>query len=182
MKDYNHLIHRHRFAAWAAARAAQRGFARASVVCLVSALESSWLPDSLHAALASISTAAQFDALHSSTCRRLVETLCANCQNATYGRAAKLFAVYLKSMVVVGTESESALARHAHPPIDRVLLQAIATDQSLGKDLRQFCRSISWTRLDEARYFRLIAALRAENLDSPSFWMLERYWKLTDEE
>jgi hypothetical protein len=42
----------------------------------------------------------------------------------TYGRAAKLVAVYLKATVIIGGNWDTPFGRTMHPPIDRVFPSA----------------------------------------------------------
>ena len=97
---------------------------------------------------------------------------------ATFGRAAKLIAIYLKSMVVLAGRHETPLGRTLHPPIDSILLTALADDEDAGfRDAsRQLWRRTRWTKLDETDYAEIIQSMRTERLDDP-FWGIERYWK-----
>jgi len=93
-----------------------------------------------------------------------------------YGRAAKLVAMYLKGMVVVGHHSKTPLARIAHPPIDSILLDGIARCDCVPAATRRLCRSTAWTKLDSDRYYSLIKEIKANVPDIDPFWRLERYW------
>lgn len=123
---YGLAEHRHRFAVWAAARAAQRGFT--TVRNLRDALQAT----DIRAVLASPSTfeysATQFDELHRRWCLSICTSLAdrgLSKEKRTYGRAAKLVAVYLKAIVMMGDQCDSRFARNMHPPIDRILLQGL---------------------------------------------------------
>lgn len=94
----------------------------------------------------------------------------------SFGRAAKLVAIYIKSMVVNGPDFESSLAQHAHPPIDRYLLDGIIAEAKDVTDAqKKRWKKISWTQLDEAPYYALVDELRALPEATP-FWSLERFW------
>ncbi len=83
---YNLSEHRHRFSVWAAARAAQRGFT--TIDNLRDALELTDIRTFLEGRVAEPISSEQFmDGLTE-----------AGVQNVSFGRAAKLVAVYLKSM------------------------------------------------------------------------------------
>ena len=97
-------------------------------------------------------------------------------QEATYGRAAKMVAIYLKTRVVCSLDHESPLRELAHPPIDWVLLKALAADDSFSKAHRALWRQTKWTRLDAPAYARVIESLRVEGLDSGGFWRVEKWW------
>jgi len=178
---YDLFTHRHNFAVWAAARAAQRGFT--NVQNLKVALEASgvqrFLPDPDFININCV----RFEELHKSWCSAIVASLNASgVQNVTYGRAAKLLAIYLKAMVVTGGFGYSVIARCIHPPIDRRLLQALASDARYDERQRNNWRQTNWTQLDENGYYKLIEQLRKTLSPEIPFWMLEEYWTASDEE
>jgi hypothetical protein len=97
----------------------------------------------------------------------------------TFGRAAKLVAVYLKATVVVGGDPETSLARVAHPPIDRILLQNLARAEELDSPHQRAWARTNWTQLSEDAYYELIVQLRACLKAGEPLWHLERYWTVT---
>src|SRR2546425_8459467 len=106
--------HRHRFAVWAAARAAQRGFT--TVGNLRAALESTDIRKSLFLPPTLQSSAAQFDKLHEGWCSAIQAFLDdRKIRDASYGRAAKLVAVYLKASIILGDACDTPFGRNAHP-------------------------------------------------------------------
>ena len=114
--------HRHRFAAWAAARAAQRQFT--TVARLRSALDAANIRERLTVPETYHLSPTQFDAVHRTWCKAICDSLSqASVAHVAYGRAAKLVAVYLKTVVLIGEGCETALGRCLHPPIDRTLLR-----------------------------------------------------------
>ncbi|MCG3177996.1 MAG: hypothetical protein BIFFINMI_00319 [Phycisphaerae bacterium] len=181
-EDYSHFVHRHRFASWAAARAAQRGWAGGKVAAIVAAIERSDLPRFLQTPETWPTEAGAFDAVHRQWCQAILGNLLASSPSTTFGRVAKVVAVYLKGMVVVGPDFASGLAKVIHPPIDGRLLKAIAEDPCVDSTIREACRSTNWTDLDENTYYTMIAAFRECGMDQPAFWMLERYWTPADAE
>jgi hypothetical protein len=102
--------------------------------------------------------------------------------SVTYGRAAKLVAVYLKAMVIMGDVVNTPLGMSMHPPIDRILLQKLATSPRIHSPHKTAWRSTSWTQLTAQGYYRLIAQLREVIPDDAPFWMLEEYWSPTENE
>ena len=58
-------------------------------------------------------------------------------EDVTFGKAAKLLAIYLKSMIIVGGHHESPFARVAAPPIDEILLRRLAADHSFDRKHRR---------------------------------------------
>lgn len=168
--------HRHRFAAWAAARAAQRGFT--SVGHLRNALESTSIRTVLASADAYSADEAVFAGWHRDWCATICQHLAGQGNaNVTYGRAAKLIAIYLKAMVLMGTGATTPLGRVMHPPIDRILLQALAASPRVVSPHKAAWRTTSWTQLDEAAYYTLIGQLRTALPASEPFWALEEYWQ-----
>jgi len=177
-RTYSFFTHRHNFAVWAAARASQRSFTSVSI--LKAALEASELPQGIQDPSKWPTCADQFDIFHRFYCSRIADHLrTAGVANVSYGRAAKLVAVYLKSTVVVSEHARSTFADIIHPPIDRTLLQNLAKDPRFDQQFRRRCRSLSWTGLSELDYFALIDEFRRNELDKPAFWMIERYWDPT---
>lgn len=172
------LTHRHNFAVWAAARAAQRGFT--SVAILKAALESSGLPGEISDSSKWPECPEQFDVFHRLFCTKIMDQLrTTKVGNVTYGRAAKLVAIYLKAMIVCSEHDGAAFAKVIHPPIDRVLLHNLSRDDSFDRQLRRHWGNVTWTSLSESEYFKLIGQFRKSGLDTPAFWMLERYWNPT---
>ena len=119
---------------------------------------------------------------HGKWCNSIVEFLAdAVVQNTSFGRAAKLVAVYLKSMVVVGPHSTSNLARVAHPPIDRILLRGLTKIPGLPQHAKNTFRSTNWTTLSAEDYYPLIELIRESVPEIDPFWRLEQYWTVTQE-
>lgn len=176
---YDLSEHRHRFAVWAAARAAQRGFT--TVKSLRDALEATDIRETLSASQTLQLSAVEFDALHRRWCSSICSTLNQRqIANVTYGRAAKLVAVYLKATVIMGDGCNSSLGRNLHPPIDRILLHGLASSEKVASPYKAAWRSINWTQLDEAAYDRLIGQLRAAIFGDAPFWTIEEYWGPSD--
>jgi hypothetical protein len=178
---YDLAEHRHRFAVWAAARAAQRGFT--SIKRLRGALEATSIRADLRAPDTLALERAGFDEIHLGWCRSICTTLNGwNVQKVAFGRAAKLVAVYLKAMVLMGGDWDTPLARCMHPPLDRILLQALAatSDDAISSPHKGAWRRINWTRLDEAAYYQLIHQMRAVKPPILPFWRIEEYWQPSD--
>lgn len=176
--DYSYFTHKHNFAVWASARAAQRGFT--SVAVLRDALEQSGVVEFLRDPNSLNVSQASFDALHAEWCRSVMRRLRRKqVRNVTFGRAAKLIAVYLKTMVVIGADPQSSLATVGHPPIDRILLRSLARAGEIKSPAKREWARINWTELDETGYRRLIKQLRACWADDEPMWHLEKHWSVT---
>ena len=177
MKEtYTIEIHRHNFAAWAAARAAQRSFT--NVDNLKNALEQCGVREFVLNTASKNTTAEQYKALHSEWCNGIIGYLDSiGIDNASFGRAAKLVAIYVKAMVVV-CDSDCELSKVAYPPIDGLILKSISKDRALPKELRQKCTKMKWTQLDEKSYDELIFDLKKYVISDQPMWILERYWSV----
>lgn len=172
--EYSEYSHRHNFSIWAAARAAQRGFT--NVEMLRNALERC----GIDIYIKSPCQKCDFDDSHKKWCNSICDYLNEKgVKNVTYGRAAKLVNVYLKSMVVLNDLSGEE-AGYIHPPLDRILLQNIARNPGLEKSAKKTIKKSNWTQLEEKGYFDLIAILKEINGNQP-FWMIEEYWTVTNE-
>jgi hypothetical protein len=175
---YDLYRHRHNFSVWAAARAAQRRLT--TVDNLRAALEHSDVVRFIRDHGGDEINADAFAAKHRIWCDSIVEYLTrAGVQNVKFGRAAKLVAVYIKSMVVIGPLAGSSLARVAHPPIDRILLQNLSRIQISDASVRTKFRTTNWTDLDCHQYYALIEMIRKSFPDLGEFWRLEEHWTVT---
>jgi len=176
--SYTIAEHHHRFAAWAAARAALRGLADIRTGTISHALEHCGVVGVVDTRARWPTSVAVFDAAHRDWCQALLKDLrSAGTGNASYGRAAKVLAIYLKSRIVLGGHHAHAFAKVIHPPIDRILLQGIAEhvcagNQALAKQLR----TTTWTTLTAGAYYDLIDRLRGADLDRRAFWGIEQFW------
>lgn len=177
---YGIVEHRHRFSVWAAARATQRGFT--TVEKLRRALESSGVVEFLSTYDDESIDAVSFEELHRKWCRDIMSWLInAGVEKVTFGRAAKLIGIYLKSIVVLGAGYGSTLSRVAHPPIDGILLSRVAVSPSVVSEYKGEWARVRWTKLDEKAYYCLIGQLRNILAPDEPFWMLEQYWTVTDD-
>ena len=175
---YDLFEHRHNFSVWAAARAAQRGFT--NVDNLRKAIEQCGVKEFLRQADALDTSAGEFEDRHRTWCGSVQCFLCdQGVNNSTYGRAAKLIAVYLKSMVVIVAPGTSSLAQVAHPPIDRILLQNLSRSDEVESDHKAKWGNVNWTQLDAEAYYILIEQLRDVLPPEAPFWVLEQYWTVT---
>lgn len=175
---YNHFQHRHNFAVWCAARAVQRGFTKSLV--LKDALEKSGVVEFIRDNHETAISQQAFDGHHEKWCTSILATWERNhVEGASYGRAAKLLAVYLKSMIVVQVKA-SSLSDVAHPPIDRIILQNISKDKDVHHPNKGQWKEINWTQLDKPEYKRLVHDFR-QLFNGKPFWAIEKYWAIPDD-
>jgi hypothetical protein len=93
-----------------------------------------------------------------------------------------MVAVYLKATVIMGGGADTPVGSSIHPPIDRTLLQKLATSPKIRSPHQTAWRKTSWTQLGESEYYTLIAQLREVVPRGVPFWMLEEYWNATEDE
>lgn len=148
MEDpYCIVQHRHNFAIWAAARAAQRGFA--STELLGQALNEcgiqSFASDPQLGTDEKNQANAQelFDKMHSEWSEKIISFLEGKgVKNVTYGRAAKLVNIYLKCMLVL-PECFPYVTMVVHPPIDRILLQRLSKKADVLPGLQRKFKNVA---------------------------------------
>lgn len=179
---YDIAEHRHRFAAWAAARAAQRGWKGATVPVLKRALEQCGVTSFVQNEEWDSVTAEHYDVQHRQWCRQAICSLeTAGVQESTFGRAAKLIAIYVKSFVVLGNGTETALARVAYPPIDNILLENLSKSNEIPSPHKRGWGALKWTKLDLRAHEQLIRQLRSVLSPGEPFWKLERFWTVSNQ-
>jgi hypothetical protein len=175
---YTHFQHRHNFAVWCAARAVQRGFAKSLV--LKDALEKAGVAGFIRDNHETTLSQQEFDQYHEEWCESILAAWKKNhVKGASYGRAAKLLAVYLKSMIVVQA-NRSGLSDVAHPPIDRIILHNISKDEHIHHPNKGQWKEINWTQLDKHAYKRLICDFR-QVFNGKPFGAIEKYWSISDD-
>ena len=177
MKPYDLHEHRHRYACWCAARAVQRGWSGVTTSLVGEAVAASGVASTLAASPKRWPTTADvYDRAHATWCDQAREFLeDQGTRDVSWGRVAKVMAIYVKTMVVIGGYDDHAMAIVAHPPVDRLLLQALARDESSPRDQRALWRRTKWTQLDQEGYDEIIDSLRVACAGEP-FWCLEAYW------
>ena len=168
--DYPHSTHLHRYACWAAARAAQRRFSGGTTAKVIQILESCGFQESVAELHDSQPSRHAYDEWHFATVMQLQDAFKQQGIVATHGQVAKIIAIYLKTVYVIRFP-DSALAHVAHPPIDRILLMNVRN----SKETKSFSGSINWTQFDRASYQEAVEYLRSETEGRP-FWEIEKFW------
>jgi len=95
----------------------------------------------------------------------------------THGVAGKLINVYLKCRFVFGRYYSHQRVRSLHPPIDDVLLTTLG-DRNVGgyaEHWRQ-ARRTRWSKLSSEQHEELIGLMR-QSLKGEPLWKIEEYWK-----
>jgi len=159
--------HKHNFAIWTAARAAQRGYT--STENIAAAINASGLPK--FAKHLNVNTQAEFDQKHKEIAHQIIKSLKSSVGVCTYGRAAKIIAIYLKTFVIMDQSISAKGVEFIHPPIDRILLKNLHKREKSLK-LNRY----TWSRLEESEYFELIEKIKTLVPEDKPFWWLEEYW------
>ena len=153
--NYTFTEHLHNYAVWTAARAVSRNFTDTKTIKI--AIEKTGLKGLIDSK--EVFTVDSFDCFHRESANSIINYLKSVDQKlidkATYGRAAKIIAIYIKTISVVRDSGISNLSKIAHPPIDRILLTNAG---KVYKDLG--LNKINWTQLTENKYFELIKKFR----------------------
>ena len=120
-------------------------------------------------------SAEEYDKFHSLCASELIESFKKlECNygienSLTYGRAAKIIAIYLKTCVVFCKNSKCNKSNVIHPPIDGTLLLNLSKIESL-----KCLKSKTWTTLNEDMYWKIISQIRQHF--NKSDWTIEEYW------
>jgi len=161
-EKYNFNQHRHNFAVWTAARAVQRNFTTTENIA--KAIEKSGLRDFVES-YKNISKG-KFNDFHVECAKKLIKSL--RVQKCTYGIAAKIIAIYLKTALIVYNKGQNCGS--IHPPLDRILI----TNFIKYNKIKEYTYK-PWTQLNNKDYWELIALI--EKYNSNIDWRLEQYWK-----
>lgn len=169
--------HKHRFAAWAASRAASTKTCRFNVLQGKNILEAIGLKELL-ADPDLLPGPAEIDARH----REWREAALAAAKNKDltgfgHGIAAKLINVYLKSAFVCAGHEGHASVAALHPPIDSLLLDELYESNVGGlSDHWAKARKARWSKFSSEQYEAVIAAIRVAMPDE-ALWKVESRWR-----
>ena len=177
---YNIHTHCHRFAAWAASRAASVSpVCRFTVETGKKLLESIGLNDAALTTPEALPDHETIDLVH----RQWRDTMLRNANDEglstfTHGVAAKLINVYLKCRFVCGGYVEHPKVQCLHPPIDSLLLTSLAKEKQFIVQSKVFndARKQRWSNFNSDEYEKVIHALKLALKGAP-LWHAEEFWK-----
>jgi hypothetical protein len=169
--------HKHRYAAWAASRAASTKTCRFEVLIGKEIIEEIGL-DKLISDPAKLPSPEKTDSEH----RLWRETAIKAAENRGlvgfgHGVAAKLINVYLKGAFVCAGHEAHPNVVALHPPIDSLLLDELYLNNvgGLKKDWA-LARKLRWSKFDSSQYEAVIKSIRKSMSNSP-LWKVESYWR-----
>ena len=167
-------VHSHRFAVWTAARAATRGMKGGTTKNVKNSIEDANLRSFVE--IVNIDTPiSSFDVYkkhHDKYCKKIINYFKDIGIRCTYGRAAKIIAIYIKTRIL--STEDHRLMNFAFPPIDSILLENLAKEYPKLKDLKK----VKWTQLESKKYNDIIARLNDEwcMKKQKKMWEIEDYW------
>ena len=168
--------HRHKFAAWAASRAASVKGCRFKVEIGRSLLEAAGLhtfaetPDRLPDNIDHGRKAWRQTIIDRGTAKYGLEI--------SHGVAAKLINVYLKSLLVCGGYHSYEKVKAIHPPIDSLLLSELAENNIGGlREIWKLYANIRWSRLSSEEYEDLIENIKTVVKPGSGLLSIEEYWR-----
>jgi len=168
--------HRHRFAAWAASRAASVAPNRFKVEHGVEMIKIAGLPD-LFASPDNLPSPDQIDYAHRAWRTSIITAADRQYKlTLSHGVAAKLINIYFKAGFVCGGHHDHPRVQALHPPIDSLLLIALAKayDGKLGQRFKA-AQTKKWSKFNSREYEALIGDIR-EAMNGKPLWMMEEHW------
>lgn len=175
--SYTIVKHKHRFAAWAASRAASVNGCRFTVEHGRRILEGA----RLHKTARTVDDLPQpsgFDRRHRRWRKGVIRAAQEYQPAFTHGVAAKLINIYLKSVFICGGNHEDPRIKAIHPPIDSLLLDALYRNDIGGRRCEwQTARKIRWSKLDCEQYEDVISSIRQTVPEGSGLWEIEEYWQ-----
>lgn len=168
-------IHQHRFAAWAASRAASVKGCRFSVEKGRTVLEACGF-NAAFSSPAKLPAAVKTDAQHRRWRAKAIRAAGSLGLSFTHGVAAKLINIYLKCRFVCGGHYKHPRVCRLHPPIDDVLLRRLARLDIGGFASHwRHARGKRWSKFSQQDYESVIELMRRCSKRKP-LWMIEEHW------
>lgn len=163
---YNLSEHTHRYAIWTASRAVQRSWTTTSKISQV--IGKIKLKE-LVSEMEKLTSQSEFDSLHKRICNSMISEFDLLKIKASYGRVAKILAIYLKTSVIIKAKENNEFLKFIYPPIDRILLKNLPPNVEFKE-----VKKLNWTQLDFEKYWSLVNEIR-EKLGIFD-WRLEIAW------
>ena len=173
---YGIEVHQHRFAAWAACRAASVVNCRFDVGRGRAILETCGFTASF-CRPEQLPKPEAVDDAHRQWRADVMRAATSCGLPFTHGVAAKLVNIYLKSRFVCGGHHTNARVASLHPPIDSVLLNGLA-EASVGGHRQEWKQAAKtrWSKFGSDDYEQVIALIR-HSLKGAPLWTVEEHWK-----
>jgi len=177
-KTMNYCInqHTHLYAAWAASRGASVMGCRFRVEQGRELLESCGFTPSVSRPK-QLPNLKSIDESHKTWRQQMIKAARQHNLKMTHGVAAKLINLYLKCRFVCGGYHDHPRVRNLHPPIDSVMLKALAKANVGGfeTDWKKL-QDQKWSKLNSTQYEKAIQLIR-HCMDDEPLWKIEEYWQ-----
>lgn len=172
--NYSIDVHKHRFAAWAASRAASVNGCRFPVEEGKIILEKAGIKELIYGP-DRLPLPQDIDIAHRDWRAKVIKA--AVNYPFTHGVAAKLINIYLKACFVCGGYHEHERVRTLHPPIDSLLLEELSKE-NIGGRRRVWDEAIKirWSKFSSDQYEKVIVNIR-QAMEAAPLWEVEKYWR-----
>ena len=173
-ENYTIPEHIHRFGVWTAARAASTSRLKNSEVDQLFSMVR--LKDSVNDLRNQTISDTEYMKWFKNICDKIIKAIpkinCGDFKEGrfSFGLAAKLVSIYIKTVEVIPTNGTSNLSRVAYPPIDNFLLKNIKKYHAINLPL-------NWSTFTWDTYKKWINELSEIKKDEP-WWKLEEYWEI----
>ena len=175
--QYNIDEHKHRLAAWGGATGASASsLCRFKVELGIEILERSGFTSQF--GLQDLPAPKHFDSEHTKWRDKVITEAGSNGLTFSHGIAAKMINCYLKVRFVCGGDHDHERVKWLHPPIDALLLNALAEDNfgGHGRQWRKF-HNARWSKFNSPTYQDVIALMRRSLPAGEPLWKIEQHWK-----
>jgi hypothetical protein len=175
-KDYTIEEHIHRYGKWTAARAASSG--RFSNLEISACIDQVRLRQRLERLKKQEISHKQYEnwfiqiVSELQACLQSIANTTTRKRNASFGIAAKVVSIYLKTAEILPSKGLSNVSEVAYPPIDSVLLI------KLNRKFKLELKSTAWSKFDKEDYTEVLQKLRKINLEIGG-WQLEEWWDIS---
>lgn len=175
--SYSIEEHKHRYAAWAASRAASTKTCRFEVKIGKEIIEETGL-NNVISSPDKLPIPEKIDAVHKIWREKAIQAAeKRGLVGFGHGVAAKLINVYLKGVFVcAGHENHPSVAA-LHPPIDSLLLDELYFNNVGGlKSDWSTARKLRWSKFDSSQYESVIQSIKKAMSTKP-LWKVESFWR-----
>lgn len=169
--------HKHTSAAWAAATGA-----RASKLCRFPVSTGKQILEeagfNARFTVADLPPPVRLDEQHAEWRENIIKKAKGKNIPFTHGIAAKLINSYLKDRFLCGGDHENERVKSLHPPIDALLLDALARSNYGGyaEEWRKF-HDKRWSKFESATYQAVINLVRRALPAGEPLWKIEEHWR-----
>lgn len=174
--------HRHRFATWAAGRAATVKGNRFRVEIGKAVIETIEL-NKIGYSIDNLPSPEEFDGMHRRWREQIIEAASRHINSKgepyafTHGVAAKLINIYLKLIFVCGRDYEHPKVKAIHPPVDGLILDSLA-DLDVGGESLIWNKAgrVRWSNFNSEIYEEVIGAIQRV-VGHEGLWTIEKHWR-----